>query len=280
MIELTAQIPRQLIEKKQILYTYYIELTNQNDANAVTKVYEKLFVDNQFVRHLNINEIIGTNNLLKTNNNPNFTSLVAHPQFPQIITTYQIDSVAQSILNTVTQFDGLVLFGDELSYSSHNSFKELKYKQLFNERPIMLLVDFKPDYVYNLQLKFFGNLQRLYDCLCANDAAYKAIFNEVSLNFKCYEMLFKSIVFFQILSNFLFNKLNAVIKKTNHDDSDHLVVIVIFYLTFLFKLKHMQNKEFIQYCLALQNSQNVILYMNFHTIFESERGFVSFLIYF
>jgi hypothetical protein len=62
-----------------------------------------------------------------------------------------------------------------------------------------------------------------------------------------------------------------ILKKTERDDFDHLTETIIFYLTHLFKLKSMNNKEYIDYLLLLQDSVNITLYTNFYTIYSSEK---------
>ena len=170
MVEFTAQIPRSLIEKKHIVYTYSLELTDKSDVNKVTKIYEKQFVDNEYIRHLNIELNNRTNNQAKTERSNN--------QFRNFHMA-NMDVQVENLQTLVHQFDGLVLFGNELTYSSLDNLKEFKYKHLLFERPIMALSDLKPEIIYNTQVRFFENLQRLNDCLCTNDATYKSAFNEV-----------------------------------------------------------------------------------------------------
>jgi hypothetical protein len=92
-----------------------------------------------------------------------------------------LDNQIDTVQTLVHQFDGLILFGNELTYSSLANLKEFKFKNLVNERPIIALSDLKPEVVYNTQIRFFENLQRLYDCLCTNDTTYKNAFNDVKL---------------------------------------------------------------------------------------------------
>jgi hypothetical protein len=180
MVEFTAQIPRNYIEKKQILYTYYIELTSKNDLNNVVKIYEQQFKCNKYIRQLNVDINTQANNYGKNEGNANLLnkSHVAN-------LTNQIHTVQ----TLVHQFDGLILFRNELRYSSLDNLKELKFKNLLNERPIINLSDLKPEIVYNTQIRFFENLQRLYDCLCTNDETYKNAFSEVKL-FLCIRLNF------------------------------------------------------------------------------------------
>jgi hypothetical protein len=63
-----------------------------------------------------------------------------------------------------------------------------------------------------------------------------------------------------------------ILKKPERDDFDHLTATIIFYLTHLFKLKYMNNKEYSDYSLLLQNSVNITLYTNFYTIYSSEKS--------
>jgi hypothetical protein len=171
MVEFTAQIPRSYIEKKQILYTYYIELTNKKDLNSVIKIYEQKFMNNEYIRHLNVEINTQANNYGKNERNVNILKMHA----------VNLDNQIDTVQTLVHQFDGLILFGNELTYSSLDNLKEFKFKNIFNERPIIALSDLKPELVYNTQIRFFENLQRLYDCSCTNDVTYKNAFNEVKL---------------------------------------------------------------------------------------------------
>jgi hypothetical protein len=171
MVEFTAQIPRSYIEKKQILYTYYIELNSKNDLNSVVKIYEQQFMNNEYIRHLNVDFNTRANNFGK--NERNVTILKLHAT--------NLDNPIDTARTLVHQFDGLILFGNALTYTSLYNLKELKFKNLSNERPIISLSDLKPELVYNTQIRFFENLQRLYDCLCTNDENYMNAFDEVKL---------------------------------------------------------------------------------------------------
>ena len=172
MVEFTAQIPRSYIEKKQILYTYYIELTNKKDINSGVKIYKQKFMNNENVRHLNVDLNTQANNYGKNERNVNILNK-AHAA--------NLDNQIHTVQTLVHQFDGLILFGNELTYSSLDNLKEFKFKNLENERPIKGLSDLKPELVYNTPIGFFENLQRLYDCLCTNDETYKNAFNDVNL---------------------------------------------------------------------------------------------------
>jgi hypothetical protein len=170
MVEFTAQIPRSYIEKKQILYTYYIELTNKKDLNSGFKIYEQQFMSNEYIRQLNVDTNTQANNYDKNESNVNILKKAY---------AANLDNQIHTVQTLVHQFDGLILFGNELTYLSFDNLKELKFKNLLNERPIISLSDLKPEIVYNTQTRFFENLQRLYDCLCTNDETYKNAFSEV-----------------------------------------------------------------------------------------------------
>jgi hypothetical protein len=62
-----------------------------------------------------------------------------------------------------------------------------------------------------------------------------------------------------------------ILNKPERDDFDHITATIIFYLTHLFKLKNMNNKEYIDNSLLLQDSVNITLYANLYTIYLSEK---------
>ncbi len=123
-------------------------------------------MNNEYNRQLNVDINIQAKIYSKNAGNVN-----AANQYNQI----------ETLKTAVHQFDGLILFVNELTYSSFDNLKELKFKNLSNERPIISLSDLKPELVYNTQIRFFENLQRLYDCLCTNDETSKNAFNDVKL---------------------------------------------------------------------------------------------------
>jgi hypothetical protein len=187
IIETTAQIPRLLIERKVVLYTYFLEICDKNDEtnNTVKRIYEQLFSELEQIRHLNIE--------LK----PKSVQQTVHYRSLRMPHNFMNENLRETaaavdVQINLFQFDGLILFGDVFKYSMKDELAGFKMNELKNELPIRILFDFKPDVIYSNQVKFFEVLQRLYDCLCANDATYRKQFEEVS----CNKNMFANAVFY------------------------------------------------------------------------------------
>jgi hypothetical protein len=59
--------------------------------------------------------------------------------------------------------------------------------------------------------------------------------------------------------------------KSTREELDHITAAIIFYLSHLFKLKFVKDRDFVRNVLWFLDSNNITTYINYHNIFFSEK---------
>lgn len=169
-VETSVSLPVNLIEQKQLYYIYVLETSDPNDINSVISIHEKLFTEMKHIRVLNLDLKKGSKNT----------------------TEFKIQIV------NFSQFDGLVLFDNQLTYSLPNDLLVHKKRLLENEKPIQKLENIFDHIDYAERTwNLLEDIQRVYECLCINDYDCKEIFEEVISDMLLY---YKIIIYFLLIS--------------------------------------------------------------------------------